>query len=192
MTGLIDTTAKRSPDIDITWASLLFTSSYKCSEFLIYWTCSPEFWAFQSPKFRFVHISVLMLCGNRSFRYKVAHITVLHGQSMDCGEVYRLGLETWVNQVPFRIITVDSRWLGTIANSNLALTQTKIDFPRISFIACLHLTLLRLSWWSRTKAFLSFGNLTPFSCYSQTRSSVPVTNKLMNSLMKKWFRLLIQ
>ena len=28
--------------------------------------------------------------------------------------------------------------------------------------------------------------------YSQTRSSVPVTSKLMNSLMKKWFRLLIQ
>ena len=28
--------------------------------------------------------------------------------------------------------------------------------------------------------------------YSQTRSSVPVANKLMNSLMEKWFRLLIQ
>ena len=28
--------------------------------------------------------------------------------------------------------------------------------------------------------------------YSQTRSSVPVANKLMNSLMKKWLRLLIQ
>ena len=32
-----------------------------------------------------------MLCGNRSFRYIVAHITVLHGQSMDRGEVYLLG-----------------------------------------------------------------------------------------------------
>ena len=30
------------------------------------------------------------------------------------------------------------------------------------------------------------------SIYSQTRSSVPVANKLMNSLMEKWFRLLIQ
>ena len=30
------------------------------------------------------------------------------------------------------------------------------------------------------------------SCYSQTRSSVPVANELMNSFTEKWFRLLIQ
>ena len=30
------------------------------------------------------------------------------------------------------------------------------------------------------------------SSYSQTRSSVPVANKVMNSFMEKWFRLLIQ
>ena len=30
------------------------------------------------------------------------------------------------------------------------------------------------------------------SSYSQTRSSVPVANELMNSITEKWFRLLIQ
>ena len=32
----------------------------------------------------------------------------------------------------------------------------------------------------------------PLDFYSQTRSSVPVANKLMNSLMEKRFRFLIQ
>ena len=158
MTGLNETTAKMSTEIDMTWGFTLIYLFLQISEFRIYWTRSPAFWAFQTLKYRFVHNSVLMLCGNRSFRYIVARITVLHGQSMYCGEVYRLGLENWVNQVPL-IITVDYRSITrTIANSNLALTQTKIDFPRISFIAGLHLTSRQPCWWSRTKAFLSSGN----------------------------------
>ena len=44
-------------------------------------------------------------------------------------------------------------------------------------------------WLETPLSSLSSYFLAP--CYSQTRSSVPVANKLINSLMAKWFRLLI-
>ena len=153
MTGLKETTAKMSSEIDMTWGFTLIYLFLQISEFRIYWTRSPAFWAFQTLKYRFVHNSVLMLCGNRSFRYIVARITVLHGQSMYLSiRVRKLSESSTINHYSWLPIT------RTIANSNLALTQTKIDFPMISFIAGLHLTSRQPCWWSRTKAFLSSGN----------------------------------
>ena len=157
MTGLNETTAKMSTEIDMTWGFTLIYLFLQISEFRIYWTRSPAFWAFQTLKYRFVHNSVLMLWGNRSFRYIVARITVLHGQSS----------LWWSLSIRVRKLSESSSVINhyswfpitrSIANSNLALTQTKIDFPRISFIAGLHLTSRQPCWWSRTKAFLSSGN----------------------------------